>query len=276
MRAKSRRLTTVADKAFRLHLCERTCAGRSGKPIAKSTAVVQYQRGSEFVHAHRAVTDDEGLFRTPPHLPGISDIASQSRTLAAAKLLRHRRGRSSMTPTPLSKTCVLIGTKLSNSKHILDTARSLQCLRWALTDPTVDAPWNLRRAVHLHRRAVFGACWSEIQRDLAGDPQAAVSRVLDGRLAREASRRSSRHCRRSLVPQRSDSGNADRLKAWWLYRCLFSPHPLEERLTLMWHNHFATSNLKVNDLPIDAAAERHTAPSTPSRRFPRHAARDGS
>ena len=29
---------------------------------------------------------------------------------------------------------------------------------------------------------------------------------------------------------------------------LFSPDPLGERLTLMWHNHFATSNLKVSDL----------------------------
>ena len=38
-----------------------------------------------------------------------------------------------------------------------------------------------------------------------------------------------------------------RLKAWWIYRMLFSPDPLGERLTLMWHNHFVTSNLKVDD-----------------------------
>jgi uncharacterized protein (DUF1800 family) len=30
---------------------------------------------------------------------------------------------------------------------------------------------------------------------------------------------------------------------------LYSPDPLTERLTLMWHNHFATSNLKVENLP---------------------------
>jgi uncharacterized protein (DUF1800 family) len=29
---------------------------------------------------------------------------------------------------------------------------------------------------------------------------------------------------------------------------LFGPDPLAERLTLLWHNHFATSNLKVDDL----------------------------
>lgn len=31
---------------------------------------------------------------------------------------------------------------------------------------------------------------------------------------------------------------------------MFSPDPLTERLALMWHNHFATSNRKVNDLSL--------------------------
>src|SRR5262249_52775177 len=37
----------------------------------------------------------------------------------------------------------------------------------------------------------------------------------------------------------------NRLKAWWVYRMLFGPDPLGERLTLLWHNHFATSAAKV-------------------------------
>jgi uncharacterized protein (DUF1800 family) len=39
-----------------------------------------------------------------------------------------------------------------------------------------------------------------------------------------------------------------RLKAWWVYRMFWGPDPLAERLTRLWHNHFATSNAKVNDL----------------------------
>ncbi len=39
-----------------------------------------------------------------------------------------------------------------------------------------------------------------------------------------------------------------RLKAWWIFRMYRGPDPLGERLTLLWHNHFATSNHKVNDL----------------------------
>ncbi len=44
------------------------------------------------------------------------------------------------------------------------------------------------------------------------------------------------------------ANDPDRLKAWWVYRMLLGPDPLGERLTLLWHGHFATSNLKVANL----------------------------
>ncbi|MEZ6032600.1 MAG: DUF1800 domain-containing protein [Planctomycetaceae bacterium] len=121
---------------------------------------------------------------------------------------------------------------------------------WIPYKPSDDAPWNLRRVVHLHRRVVFGACWSEAQRDLADGPEAAVSRVLDGTVRAAGVPEGFEQLAGVIGAAAVDSGSVERLKAWWLYRCLFSPHPLEERLTLMWHNHFATSNLKVNDLRL--------------------------
>lgn len=36
------------------------------------------------------------------------------------------------------------------------------------------------------------------------------------------------------------------MKAWWLREMMVSPTPLRERMTLFWHNHFATSQQKVN------------------------------
>ena len=36
------------------------------------------------------------------------------------------------------------------------------------------------------------------------------------------------------------------MKAWWMREMLESPTPLAERMTLFWHNHFATSQQKVN------------------------------
>jgi uncharacterized protein (DUF1800 family) len=40
------------------------------------------------------------------------------------------------------------------------------------------------------------------------------------------------------------------VRAWWLARMLHSPHPLREKLTLFWHNHFATSNAKVQSAAL--------------------------
>ena len=122
-------------------------------------------------------------------------------------------------------------------------------------EPTPEQPWNVGRVVHLHRRAGFAASWSEIQRDLVDGPEVAVARLLHTKAnpqranadeaASEFEQMSSVICDAAV-----GSGNINRLKAWWLYRMLFTPDPLGERLTLLWHNHFATSNIKVADVNL--------------------------
>src|SRR5262249_39669220 len=41
-----------------------------------------------------------------------------------------------------------------------------------------------------------------------------------------------------------------RLKAWWFFRMVFGPDPLGEKLTLLWHDHFATAYSKVRDVGL--------------------------
>jgi uncharacterized protein (DUF1800 family) len=121
---------------------------------------------------------------------------------------------------------------------------------WAPYVPDEAVPWNLRRVVHLHRRAGFGATWTEIRRDLNGGPAASIDRLLEGK---------SRSCgvpaafaafADRLAELALAAPDAIRLKGWWVHRMFFGPDPLAERLTLMWHDHFATSNLKVNDFAL--------------------------
>jgi uncharacterized protein (DUF1800 family) len=85
-----------------------------------------------------------------------------------------------------------------------------------------------------------------LKRDLADGPQVAVDRLLRGQVADSSA--GFEAMAGTIGDAACSSGNAGRLKAWWLYRMLSSPDPLGERLTLMWHNHFATSNRKVQDL----------------------------
>ena len=102
---------------------------------------------------------------------------------------------------------------------------------WSPYKPDSAAPWTRRRVVHLHRRTSFGAAKSVVDQDLAEGPDKAVDRLLAGGPVSEASPFEQTA---GLIGNAAvDSGSIERLKAWWLYRCLFSPTPLVERLSLI-------------------------------------------
>lgn len=119
---------------------------------------------------------------------------------------------------------------------------------WQPYIPDDNVPWDLRRVAHLHRRAGFAAPWDVLQRDLRDGPHAAIDRLLAGKLPLASTPDDFASLAATIGDAAVASGNIYRLKAWWMYRMLFSPDPLGERLTLVWHNHFATSNRKVQDV----------------------------
>jgi uncharacterized protein (DUF1800 family) len=115
---------------------------------------------------------------------------------------------------------------------------------WAPYEPSAEAPWDRRRVVHLHRRAGFAATWAEVQRDLKDGPKASIDRLLAGKARADGVPKNFADVAALLA---GSAGDPERLKAWWVYRMLFGPDPLSERLALIWHNHFATSIAKVGD-----------------------------
>jgi uncharacterized protein (DUF1800 family) len=117
---------------------------------------------------------------------------------------------------------------------------------WAAYHPSADNPWDLRKVAHLHRRAGFGATWSELQRDLRDGPTASVDRLLSPRVPSADEGQVLDSLRQGVL----DARDSDRLKAWWLYRILYDPDPLREKVMLFWHSHFATSNRKVESVAL--------------------------
>ena len=116
---------------------------------------------------------------------------------------------------------------------------------WKRYTPTQDNPWTLEKVGHLHRRAGFGATWDELQRDLKAGPDKAIDRVLEGGPRDVDFDKTSEFMARPIsLPAGADGSQ---LAAWWLARILGTPHPLKEKLTLFWHNHFATSLAKVRN-----------------------------
>jgi hypothetical protein len=119
---------------------------------------------------------------------------------------------------------------------------------WAPYTPSPDAPWNRRRVVCLHRGAAFAATWAEIERDVKDGPEASIDRLLSGETRAGGNRSEFSRAAEWLADAAVPSGDPERLKAWWMYRMLLGTDSVTEKLTLLWHDHFATSNLKVNDL----------------------------
>lgn len=115
--------------------------------------------------------------------------------------------------------------------------------------PDEQAPWDLKRVVHLHRRAGFAATWEELQRDLADGPQASIDRLLQGKAGAHVPTDFDRIAD-LLAGSALAAGEVNRLKAWWVYRILFGSDPLGEKLTLLWHDHFATGFAKVKDVAL--------------------------
>jgi hypothetical protein len=117
---------------------------------------------------------------------------------------------------------------------------------WQPWRPSADDPWTRKWAAHLFRRAAFGASREELNEAEKLGFDGTLDLLLHGRAQAED------------VLTLTDVGGfaaahddgGGQLRAWWLGGMLHGGHPLREKLTLFWHNHFATSIVKVRDAKL--------------------------
>lgn len=126
---------------------------------------------------------------------------------------------------------------------------------WKPYVPSTTQPWNADRVRHLHRRLGFGATAEELEHDLAAGFDGAIAAFLS--VPPSSSRDSQKtHGAKpirlqpqtaALANQAVHSNRVRLLKSACVMEMWHGQFPLREQLTLMWHNHFATSYLKVRD-----------------------------
>jgi hypothetical protein len=117
-------------------------------------------------------------------------------------------------------------------------------LAWQPWEPTAAGPWGPKWAAHLFRRAAFGPSRDDLIEAERLGPHGTLDLLCRGRpYAAEALE--------TLIDVGTiaavDDEAGDQLRGWWLYCMLQGGHPLREKMTLFWHNHFATSLVKVRD-----------------------------
>lgn len=135
--------------------------------------------------------------------------------------------------------------RTSSTKNPMDDPQHA----WEPFRPDRSRPWDREAVAHLHRRAAYSAPWAALRRDEEDGPEASIGRLLDGEpTAGDGSSATEFESFLDAMAHRlGPTGDLEGLQAIWLYRMIFTPHPLRERMTLFWHNHFATSIAKVNN-----------------------------
>jgi uncharacterized protein (DUF1800 family) len=112
--------------------------------------------------------------------------------------------------------------------------------------------WTPKEAGHLLRRAGFSAGPDEIAASIALGREETVNRLLSGQPL-DGSKSPSQLPSIEQLTADGTSLKADNIndqQLYWLYRMAHTSFPLEEKMTLFWHGHFATSYSKVNDVPL--------------------------
>lgn len=106
-----------------------------------------------------------------------------------------------------------------------------------------EEPSLRRKLAHLLRRAGLSASQAEIERYLPLGIEGTVEALLD--YEKEADPINDEAI---LTFLQGDNPrlNPPHVVGWWIYRMLVTRRPLQERMALFWHNHFATSSSKVN------------------------------
>ncbi len=147
-----------------------------------------------------------------------------------------------------------------------------------LLAPLPDATFGPAQARHLLLRAGFGGTDEQVRTLVAWGPARSVDHLVDYEsvpaepedrdtfnkdimrpyspaeqtLMRTARQRQdedtlARFRERRQQAQRADRQQMNDIRRWWLARMIQTARPLEEKLTLFWHGHFATSYRSVED-----------------------------
>src|SRR5438128_1431523 len=137
-----------------------------------------------------------------------------------------------------------------------------------MLEPLPSKRWKFTTAAHLLNRAAFGGSPAEIEKLEALGLDKAVSHFVDYetitdespnpswakpdpdreerlRIARQSPEEERR--KRAREEQQKQRQHSVQLRGWWLERMAAGPRPLQEKMTLFWHGHFATSMEKVRD-----------------------------
>ena len=137
-----------------------------------------------------------------------------------------------------------------------------------MLEPLATNKWDYKTAAHLLNRAGFGGPPSQIKQLVELGPEKSVSSLVDfekipdpipdpawarpdpERMAKLRAIRQATDDQKQMMQREERQLQRQRmmeLRGWWFDRMAAGPRPLQEKMVLFWHGHFATSVEKVRD-----------------------------
>jgi uncharacterized protein (DUF1800 family) len=112
------------------------------------------------------------------------------------------------------------------------------------------AEWNYEQAAHLLRRAGFGGTPEDIEFFLVLGHEGAVDYLVNYEQVSDSAMEQALERRGYLETERGQQLPLANIQQWWLFRMIHTKRPLLEKMTLFWHDHFATAVSKVVSRPL--------------------------
>jgi uncharacterized protein (DUF1800 family) len=116
----------------------------------------------------------------------------------------------------------------------------------AISRPEVKQLTGIELMGHLFRRAGFGATRDQLEAALAQGYEATVEHLLHP----EAAPPLEEDLIFRYYPDMKEARQIDPAQSLWVYRMINTNRPLEEKLTLFWHQLFATGFAKLNHAKV--------------------------
>ena len=114
-----------------------------------------------------------------------------------------------------------------------------------LPRPAPQFTWNQQSAAHLMRRAGFSASPAELDSWVEKGFLASLDELVRFQEVDDSAMEAGLAARNFRLSRTNQNGmqiaNAQGMNQWWLYRMMHSRRQLLEKMTLFWHDHFATS-----------------------------------
>ncbi|MAG58007.1 MAG: hypothetical protein CMJ83_17110 [Planctomycetes bacterium] len=244
--AKNRaKKTAAATKAERTALAEEAAAAIAA--LAKA--------GTNEVAAKKALAKKAANARKTVIARKAAEAAEKD---AANERISAARAKAATAAAEVASAKLLLKQRTAAVEVAIERATMARALAIGGLKPLARTAWSRDKARHLLDRAGFGGTPAEVDRLFAMGPYRAVNHLVGyhGRPStdlafdvsppeRPASFESrlvpAERARFARARQAQERRQQAKLRTWWLRRMVSSQRPLEEKLTLFWHGHFAVN-----------------------------------